>query len=338
MRPEPLMGTCGLAVGYRMGRHRERIVAHDLDLALHPGSFVCLLGPNGVGKSTLIRTLTGILPPLKGEIRLEGAPLKTFSPRRLAQRLGLVLTQRVSVGTMPVWSLVAIGRHPHTGWSGRLTRKDEVAIEEAIVSVGLSDLAYRPVCELSDGERQKAMIARALAQGPQVLVLDEATAFLDLPHRVELMNLLRQLAHRKSRAILLSSHDLELSLRSADRLWLLSPSGSLQEGIPEDLVLSGAFSETFEGSGLVFDARKGAFRLNRPIRGRISLEGEGVPAQWAHRALERAGFEVAAQSGTGLHVRIHSRETGLCWEIAGGQCRSGSSLEALLQALESVHE
>ncbi|WP_005036901.1 ABC transporter ATP-binding protein [Holophaga foetida] len=339
MKSSALLELRKLSIGYRMGAHRDRVVASDLNLGLHAGSFVCLLGPNGAGKSTLIRTLTGLQPPLEGEVLLDGTPMASFKPRDLAQRMSLVLTQRVPVGNMPVWSMVAMGRHPYTGWSGRLGTEDVSAVEESIVSVGLEALAFRPVCELSDGERQKAMIARALAQDPKIMILDEATAFLDLPRRVELMDLLRNLARQKQRIILLSSHDLELSLRSADRLWLLSPSGQLRDGVPEDLVLDGGFAETFQSCGLSFDPQRGAFHLDRPSRGQVSLEGEGVANQWTRRALERAGFEISEQGGAALHIRLLTAEgEGLNWEIAGSRSCSGDGVEELLNTLEAVHE
>ncbi|MCZ2098142.1 MAG: ATP-binding cassette domain-containing protein [Anaerolineae bacterium] len=162
----------------------------------------------------------------------------------------------------------------------------------ALEAVGAGALAERQVLELSDGERQKIMIARALAQEPAVMILDEPTAFLDLPRRVEVMQLLRRLAHENDRAILLSTHDLDLALRTADRIWLMTAEGELHVGAPEDLVLSGAFESAFRAEGVVFDAQTGAFRINGQPRGAIRVTGDGLPALWARRALERAGFAV----------------------------------------------
>jgi iron complex transport system ATP-binding protein len=226
-----------------------------VSVALRPGELVCLLGPNGAGKSTLIRTLCGMQAPLAGRVLLGGEPLEKLSAREVARRMSLVLTERVAVGLMPVATLVALGRHPYTRWGGRLRPEDREAVWRAMADAGIEAMACRPVCELSDGERQKVMIARALAQEPQVMILDEATAFLDLPRRVELMHLLRRLTRSRRRAILLSTHDLELALRCADRLWLLPLGGPLQDGAPEDLVLSGAF-----GSALSW--RIGAVLIN----------------------------------------------------------------------------
>jgi iron complex transport system ATP-binding protein len=325
-----------LSIGYRHRRHGARVVARNLDLALRQGTFTCLLGPNGAGKSTLIRTLTGLQPALEGDVLLDEKPLQAFRPRQLAQRLSLVLTQRVPVGTLPVWSLVAMGRYPYTAWTGRLRKVDEAAIHEAIEAVSMTALAWRPMCELSDGERQKAMIARALAQEPRLMILDEATAHLDLPRRVELMELLRRLAVERDCAILLSSHDLDLSLRSADRLWLMSRDGQVREGIPEDLVLGGAFEAAFEGSRLVFDPWNGAFQWPRRHRGSIRVEGRGLSAVWTRRALERAGFEVVKGEAPLRVVLLEAGTGSPLWRVDGlAGATQAWSIEALLEALSA---
>jgi iron complex transport system ATP-binding protein len=159
------------------------------------------------------------------------------------------------------------------------------------------------VSELSDGERQKVMIARALAQEPDILILDEPTAFLDLPRRVDIMRLLRNLAHETRCSVLLSTHDLDLALRSADRIWLLPSGGPLKAGIPEDLVLDGTFEATFQSEGVVFDKNTGSFKIHRSWIGQIGLIGEGLPTFWTARALEREGFEVI-RSGNPLPLQV----------------------------------
>ncbi len=330
---KPLLETHELAIGYKRPGNPPLVVVERVDAALNPGEFICLLGPNGTGKSTLIRTLTGMQPPLAGTVCLAGVPLPGFSARTLAQRLSLVLTQRVSVGMMPVVTMVALGRHPYTNWAGHLRKEDEEAVWKAIADVGIEALVNRPVCELSDGERQKAMIARALAQEPQVMILDEATAFLDLPRRVELMFLLRKLAHTGRRAVLLSTHDLDLALRCADRLWLLPPGGPLLEGVPEDLVLSDAFGKTFAGVGVRFDKGSGAFTLPPAHRGLVALRGSGVPGMWTYRALERTGYRVNAEGGSEVCVEVRQDNGALAWKILGSS-ETYLSLEDLLAGLE----
>jgi iron complex transport system ATP-binding protein len=321
-----------LAIGYRRRRHGDRVVARHLGLDLAPGTFTCLLGPNGAGKSTLIRTITGLQAALSGEVLLDGRPLASYRPRDLARRLSLVLTERAAVGTLPVWSLVAMGRHPFTGWSGRLRRSDETAVGAALEATGMAALAWRPMSELSDGERQKAMIARALAQEPGIMILDEATAHLDLPRRVELMDLLRRLARDRGCAILLSSHDLDLSLRSADRLWLIS-AGQIREGIPEDLILSGGFAAAFQDDRLAFDPWQGAFQWPRPPRGAVRVAGEGLAALWTRRALERVGFDLAEDADHTVRITAAGDQL-LAWSLEDG--RQGGTLEALLEALDAT--
>ncbi|MFC1641227.1 ABC transporter ATP-binding protein [Myxococcota bacterium] len=325
-----------LSIGYPRKRHGPRMVAENLDLKLPQGQFTCLLGPNGAGKSTLLRTLSGLQVPLQGEVLLDGCPLGELPPRRVAQCLSLALTERVAVGALPVWSLVALGRHPYTGWSGRLSQEDESVVQGAIQAMGIGHLAFRPMSELSDGERQKAMIARALAQQPRVMILDEVTAYLDLPHRVELMQLLRELARQRGCSVLLSSHDLDLSLRHADHLWLLSGEGKMREGIPEDLVLGGELGATFADSVLHFDPWSGAFRPLRRRRGRIAVDGESLAAVWTRRALERQGFEVIADRADWRVVLAGNANELPCWRLHGPHHAEGRGLETLLRQLDSV--
>lgn len=339
MSGNPILETRELAIGYKGHRRPVRVVAHGIDVALTAGRFVCLLGPNGAGKSTLIRTLAGMQAPIKGTIFIAGEPLHALSARVLAQRMSLVLTQRVAVGMMPVMSFVALGRHPYTNWMGRLRREDKAAVSRALRDVGIEALAHRPVCELSDGERQKVKIARALTQEPQVMILDEATAFLDLPRRVELMNLLQRLAHESGRAVLLSTHDLDLALRSADRLWLLPPGGPLREGVPEDLVLEDAFSSTFSDEGIAFDKGSGAFMVAGRKKGAVALYGDGAPAIWTRRALERTGYRVVAGDATEISVHVLLENGQAVWSLCSEEECLYSSIEGMLAALnERFHE
>jgi len=339
MRPvaEPLLETRGLAIGYPLRRGQRRVVAEDIDVGLRPGELVCLLGPNGAGKSTLLRTLAGIQRPLHGQVRLLGADLHDLDPRDLARRLSLVLTERIDVGALTARAVVALGRHPHTDWTGRLGPADEVVVTEALAAVGATALAPRLVTELSDGERQKVLIARALAQEPRLMLLDEPTAFLDLPRRVEIMSLLHRLAREGGRGILLSTHDLDLALRSADRLWLLPPGGPLRAGIPEALVLDGAFQATFPSDEVAFDPYSGHFKLRGSARGHVDLIGDGLAALWTGRALEREGFVVNGREGrqAAVRVEVHEESTGtMRWCIDRGSSRQ--EYVALTHAIDRV--
>ena len=306
-----ILQACDLGIGYAPRRGPRLEVARHIDAHLLAGELVCLLGPNGAGKSTLMRTLAGLQKPLAGEVCLKGRDLHDLTEGERARRLGLVLTERVEVGNLSAYALVALGRYPYTGWAGRLSPTDEVVVRWAMDAVGAANLASRSVGELSDGERQKVMIARALAQEPAVLLLDEPTAFLDLPRRVEILQLLRRLASDRNRAVLLATHDLDLALRCADRLWLLPPDGPLQTGAPEDLVLSGAFQRTF--ADVEFDPVLGSFHLMREPDGEVGLVGDGLHARWTARALERAGYRVATDAPTCVEL-IHD-DNGTAWQL-----------------------
>ncbi len=242
-----LLSARKLIAGYG-GRH-PRTVLSGISVELSAGEMVAVLGPNGAGKSTLLRTLAGMLPALHGRLELEGESLGSFSPIRRARRIGVVLPERVAPGMLTASALVALGRYPRTGWSGRLEEEDRRAVRQALAAVGGLHLAGREVSELSDGERQRLMIARALAQEPKILILDEPTAYLDLPGRVEVMALLAGLAEAGS-AVVISTHDLDLALRTAGRVWLLSQGGGLRRGTPSELLRAGAFQEAFASDEL----------------------------------------------------------------------------------------
>jgi iron complex transport system ATP-binding protein len=281
-----------LTTGYRDPRRPPVVLARELSAELRSGEMVCLLGPNGAGKSTLLGTLSGGLAPLSGRVLLGEDDVHALRPLERAQRIGVVLTERISAGRLTSYQVVCLGRHPYTDWLGRLSLRDREIVDWAFEATGAGDLKDRRVGELSDGERQRILVARALAQEPEVLLLDEVTAFVDLPHRVHLMKLLRGVARRSGAAVLLSTHDLDLALRTADRLWVLTRDAGLVEGGPEDLVLSGAFEAAFRGDGVDFDRTSGAFRMHAESGPMVAVTGEGVEVVWTRRAIERAGLTV----------------------------------------------
>jgi iron complex transport system ATP-binding protein len=323
-----------LVAGYLVPKLGPRPIVGPATLSLRRGELACLLGPNGAGKSTLLRTMAGMQAPLGGEVRLHGSNLHRLAPRDLARQLGVVLTDRVTAGLLTGYDLVALGRHPFTDWTGRLRAEDHAAVERALRLVDAEALAAHPIAELSDGERQKIMVARALAQGPAVMILDEVTAFLDLPRRVEITHILQRLAHDHGCAILLSTHDLDLALHTADTLWLLA-NGRLTSGIPEELALSGAFEAAFANEGVRFDRQRGMFRIVTGTRGRARVEGDGVEAAWTRRALERRGYDVVtATDGTSIAEQvIVVRDTnGVRWRRRAGQTTMNFTTLAALVA------
>ncbi len=341
----PLLTAVDLSVGYAGRRRSPRTVLTDVSVGLDAGQLVCLLGPNGSGKSTLLRTLAGMQPPLAGRVGLSGRPLDTLTPRELARRVGVVLPERVSPGMLSAAALVALGRYPHTDWTGRLRPRDNDAVRQAMHAVGIEELAHRAVGHLSDGERQKVMIARALAQEPAVLVLDEPTAFLDLPGRVGIMALLSRLAHAAGggdadtdgagRAVVLSTHDLDLALRSADLVWLLDGHGHLTCGAPEDLVLGGSFEAAFARQAVRYDAESGSFHVAVEPTGTVWLQGSGLAGRWTRRALERRGYRVEeARGAEDPRVDVIDEDDERIWRLTNlGTSHSCNSIEELLKGL-----
>jgi iron complex transport system ATP-binding protein len=312
--------TRDLAVGYRTRKTRRAVLEH-VNVAVDSGDLVCVLGPNGIGKSTLLRTIAKMQPALWGHVELGGADLGSISHAELARRLGVVLTERVAVEALTVKQIVGLGRYPHSGWFGGLADRDRAAVRWAIDAVGARHLADRDFSRLSDGERQRVMIARALAQEPLVLLLDEPTAFLDVPSRVELMGLLRQLTRERPLAVVVSTHDLELALRTADAIWLVMPGGELVTGAPEDVVWSGAIAQAFEGRQIRFDPEERSFRLLTGGGGAASVRGSGLPAALATAVLEREGYEVTPAGGPAVPLAVHALDSGWRLRTDEGECR-----------------
>jgi iron complex transport system ATP-binding protein len=257
---KPLLQMEHLATGYTHD-HRTTVVTQDITAQLHRGELTCLLGPNGAGKSTLLRTLSAFLSKISGEIYLEGKPLESYKSAELARKISVVLTERVSLQNMSVRELVSMGRYPYTGFWGKLDKDDLRLIEESIRLIKIEELAQRQVVSLSDGERQKAMIAKALAQETPLIFLDEPTAFLDYPSKVEIMRLLHQLTRTQQKAIFLSTHDLELALQIADTVWLMDKEKGVRIGSPRALAQDGSISEYFERDGIRFDREHGTFSI-----------------------------------------------------------------------------
>lgn len=334
---KPIISTEDLEIGFsaRRGMTSSTVVASNIEVALNGGEIVCLLGPNGSGKSTLIRTLSGLHQPLDGSIFLDGKNLNHFSNKHIARKISTVLTDRLTIGNLSVYELVAFGRSPYTGWFGSLTPQDEEIVEWAIESTGIEQFVDRDVLRLSDGERQKVMIGRALAQNTSTILLDEPTAHLDLPNRVEIMRLLRKLAHQTQKGILLSTHELDLALKAADTLWLISREGKVITGTPEDLVLDGTFESVFERDSFDFDRSTGSFKLHHPNKEPIYLTGNTVAVFWTRRALEREGHMVTESNGTELQIDAQSKSDGFEWEISDGgnqiRCSSIGELVAVLR-------
>ena len=239
-----------LTVGYG-----TKAVLSDINQVLKAGQLVCLLGSNGVGKSTILRTLAGFLQPLAGKVLLDGKDLSSLSLSQRSKTVSIVLTERVEVPYMKVADLVGMGRSPYTGFFGKLTKEDKQIVGEAIEMVGISSLAERTIDTLSDGERQKAFLAKALAQQTPIILLDEPTAFLDFHAKISTLRLMQKLAHETNKIILMSTHDVEMALRLSDLLWIVQD-GKIQTGTTASLTESGILRQFLGDEAISMQTRK----------------------------------------------------------------------------------
>lgn len=301
-----LLRTHDLSIGYK-NASQTNLLMEDLNLQVNTGELICFMGPNGVGKSTLIRTLSGLQKPLSGSV---SNSMEQGESGLNPKTISVVLTDRITVANMTVYEIVMYGRYPYVDWNLKMSSADKDAIDQAIALTRISHLVGRKLYELSDGQMQMAMIARALAQNTPLIVLDEPTAHLDLNNRVEIMNLLRNLAHTEGKGILLATHELDLALQTADVVWLSGKNKNILQGIPEDLVLNGSFDEIFQLKG--FDLKTGKVFHDSWREIAVQLNGEGHEYMWTKNALERNGFNV---SDKGKSITINHADGKLYWNV-----------------------
>ena len=323
-----------LSIGYP-DKHNTKRVAEHLNASIHSGELTCLLGTNGVGKSTLLRTLSAFQPPLGGNIDLLDRPLSTYDDRQLATVIGVVLTEKSDIRNMTVEELVGLGRSPYTGFWGTLKEGDRRIVHEAIARVRIEPLTQRMVHTLSDGERQKVMIAKALAQETPIIFLDEPTAFLDFPSKVEVMQLLHNLTHTLQKTVFMSTHDLELALQIADKIWLMDRTNGIAIGTPEDLSLEGKLSSFFSRKGITYDTETGFFRIDTDYRREIHLHGHGSRYAMVRKALQRNGIRADRHvADDSLHIdTTGSAGDPFVIHRADGSTQSATNIEALLSLI-----
>ncbi|WP_323755352.1 ABC transporter ATP-binding protein [Roseivirga sp.] len=325
-----ILSTTNLTVGYKDKKETKPVLS-NLNLNLEKGKLTCLLGTNGAGKSTLMRTIGGIQKPLEGEVSMQGKPIRSIDAKTLSKQLSLVLTDRIAPGNLTVYALVSLGRFPYTSWLGTLSQKDKDIIFRAMEATGILEFANKHIGELSDGERQKVMIARTLAQDTEVIFLDEPTAHLDLPNRIEIFHLLRALAVESDKAILLTTHELDMALANADHLWLINQNQSIDSGLPEDLVLNGLLEEAFQRDQLQFDYELGTFkRTSTQSKTKVWLEGDVILKRWTRSALERAGFEVSPNASD-IEIKISGSLKAPLWHLNYNDTTYKTIQELLIQ-------
>lgn len=260
--PTPLITLDNVAIGYKNERN-QKVVAKGIDAVLHSGQLTCLLGANGSGKSTLLRTLSNFQPILNGFILFNGKPYAKISRHEFSKLIGIVTTERIDSAHLTVRDVVSLGRSPYTNFFGKLSDEDERIVATSLKQINILALVDRRISTLSDGERQKVMIAKVLAQQTQVILLDEPTAFLDYPSKIDTLILLKQLAKSQGKAILVSTHDLELALQLSDQMWLIDNQNGFSTGQTDRLIESGVFETYFRHPNVAFNRASRNFKLKQ---------------------------------------------------------------------------
>jgi iron complex transport system ATP-binding protein len=314
-----------------IGHQPENVLLTDINLSVGPGEMVALIGRNGTGKSTLLKSMIGLLPMMEGSCYLEGRSIAQYDLPARARLVSYVSSQISQLPSLTVGELVSLGRLPHTGWMGRLNTSDQKLVDQALEEVQMGSFADRKLDRLSDGERQRAMIARAFVQDTRLMVLDEPTAFLDIPNTFDLIRILSRFRDA-GKSIVYSTHDLETAMQCADKMWVIHE-GRIVEGAPEDLGLSGLFNELFQTSGIRYDEHSGRFLFKGESLGSVRLEGKEDQAYiWTVNALERLGFSLDSQGD--IQLRIMHSGASYQWIIEKeGGSQSFSSLYNLARFL-----
>ncbi len=283
-------------VGYSLKQNKNLEVLANLNLSVQPGELITFIGPNGCGKSTLIKSLVGLIPKLKGELYFKNENLELTSFSERAERIGVVLTEPVYERNMTVKELVSMGRYTHTNWLGSLSKLDRAIVDESITKVGLRVKINSRLAELSDGERQRAMIARVLSQDVDLIILDEPTAHLDLSNRMEVLLLLKSLAHEFGKGILLSTHELGLALQVSDRIWMVNNQQQVISDIPEELIRTGWLDRVFGNEKISFHPWSASFEVSSKTSIKAFVRGIGILQACVVRLLKRMGVKVIYES------------------------------------------
>ena len=319
-----------VSVGYEQASGSPLEILTGVNYDAVPGEMVALIGSNGIGKSTLLRTMVGFQKYFAGEVKVNGSELNKMEVKELARIMSFVSTENIRVANMTVFDLVAYGRFPYTNWMGRLTETDRQKVNDAIKKVGMEGFENRQITRVSDGERQRAMIARAVAQDTPVIILDEPTAFLDVSNKYEIFHLLQVLAKERGKTIVLSTHDLNIALREVDKLWIVTDDGLFQ-GAPEDAVLTGWLNRIFQNENIGFDLQEGEYFFKKDFKAKVKVEGEGLQLTWTLRALNRAGYQIVVNADPDFHVMVSDST----WTLKSkNKAQTFQSIYQLLVSLE----
>jgi iron complex transport system ATP-binding protein len=312
-----IIKTEKLSIGYHRQESSERVVVSDIEVSASKGEIVAVLGRNGCGKSTLLRTIANLQSQLNGKVIINEQQKEQYKLSDFAKLVSFVSTETVRIHNMSVIDLIALGRSPYTGWMGKLQDDDREIVHHAIESVGIEHLKNKSLDELSDGERQRAMIARTLAQDTEIIILDEPTAFLDLSNRYEIVHLLHSLCRKNNKTIVYSTHDLTIAMAESDKIWLFSGEG-VCEGIPEDLALEGKMASAFDSANLQFDQITGEFKRNIEAQRSVSVQSSDMQIrEWTIRFFKRNGFVIAPADKSEMQVDVARIDNSFQWKIKG---------------------
>ncbi len=295
-----------LEIGYKSGKQRK-ILLPPLNGKALVGEMIAVIGKNGIGKSTLLKTITGIQEILAGDLLIKGINFYDYGRKQLASNLAYISTEIIRVSNMTVFDLVAQGRFLHTNWYGRIDSANRIAVMKSLARTGMTEFSDRRVNELSDGERQRAMIAMILAQETDLIIMDEPTAFLDINSKYEIIHLLKELSRKEQKSVIYSTHDFETAVSQADKIWLLLDNEFI-EGAPEDIMLKGAFGSLFNSKVISLNEKNGTYSIKSDLRGNIFVSGKGKEEYWTRKALIRAGYKVG-ETSTGPLIEINKTST-----------------------------
>lgn len=326
-----------LQVGFPKRRGKAKLLLEDLNLSLSSGEFVCLIGVNGSGKTTLLKTLGGLHPKLSGDIFWDDTEIDALSLKALSALRSISLTDSYQSANLNVLEFISQAKWQSINWKGKLPKEEQERIHIIAEQLQLRDLLFTPVFQLSDGERQRAILARALGQDCEVILMDEPLSHLDVIHKHQLMTELRKICHQEGKGIVISTHDWELALKYADTLWWITHEQGLLVDGPEDIMLSGFTESYLENSPIKLDLAQGKIMTHTQANHSIYLIGDPIPYYWTQHALQKIQVQPTDHANATISIHIHSQKEGYQWEFhSPAGKKTYEKLSLLIRELEKL--